>query len=69
MSCATISSHSIELKKVTISIAKRASDIFPQGSTMRKEEVQKQVTTAAARLLKSGDYLQLPDSSGVGHDS
>ncbi|KAG2740661.1 hypothetical protein P692DRAFT_20752748 [Suillus brevipes Sb2] len=40
------------------------SHIF-KGSTMRKEEVQKQVTTAAARLLKSGDYLQLPDSSGL----
>ncbi|KAG2124367.1 hypothetical protein DEU56DRAFT_759722 [Suillus clintonianus] len=47
-----------------ISIAKRAYDIFPQGSTMQKEEVQKQVTAAATRLLKSGDYLRLPDSSG-----
>ncbi|KAG2136997.1 hypothetical protein DEU56DRAFT_946282 [Suillus clintonianus] len=52
-----------ELKKIIISITKRAYDIFPQGSAMRKEEVQKQVTAAATRLLKSGDYLRLPDSS------
>ncbi|KAG1805322.1 uncharacterized protein BJ212DRAFT_1304107 [Suillus subaureus] len=38
-----------ELKKIVISIAKRAYNIFLQGSTM---------------LLKSGDYLQLPDLSG-----
>ncbi|KAG2048238.1 hypothetical protein BDR06DRAFT_1013139 [Suillus hirtellus] len=53
-----------ELKKVIIPIAKRAYDIFPQGSMTQKEEAQKHVTTTAARLLKSGDYLQLPDSSG-----
>ncbi|KAG1887062.1 hypothetical protein F4604DRAFT_1675108 [Suillus subluteus] len=34
------------------------------GSTMQKEEAQWQVTTATAKLFKSGDYLWLPDSSG-----
>ncbi|KAG1894037.1 uncharacterized protein F5891DRAFT_1195728 [Suillus fuscotomentosus] len=62
--CDDLFTFCTELKKVTIPIAKRAYDIFPQGSTMRKEEVQKQVTAAATRLLKSGDYLRLPDSSG-----
>ncbi|KAG1724564.1 uncharacterized protein EDB91DRAFT_1255156 [Suillus paluster] len=62
--CDDLFTFRTELKKVIISIAKRAYDIFPQGSAMRKEEVQKQVTAAATRLLKSGDYLRLPDSSG-----
>ncbi|KAG1831120.1 hypothetical protein EV424DRAFT_1343244 [Suillus variegatus] len=46
-----------ELKKIVVSIAKRAYNIFLQGSMM-------QVTAATTRLLKSGDYLWLPDSSG-----
>ncbi|KAG1814587.1 uncharacterized protein BJ212DRAFT_1300406 [Suillus subaureus] len=52
-----------ELKKIIISIAKRAHNIFLQGSTMRMDETQKQITTAATKLLKSGDYLWLPELS------
>ncbi|KAG1895272.1 uncharacterized protein F5891DRAFT_1194330 [Suillus fuscotomentosus] len=62
--CDDLFTFCTELKKVTIPIAKRAYDIFLQGSMMRKEEVQKQVTAAATRLFKSSEYLQLSDSSG-----
>ncbi|KAG2031368.1 hypothetical protein BDR03DRAFT_986462 [Suillus americanus] len=62
--CGDLFMFRTELKKVIISIAKRAYDIFPQGSAMQKEEIKKLVTAAATRLLKSCDYLQLPDSSG-----
>ncbi|KAG1792579.1 uncharacterized protein HD556DRAFT_1444266 [Suillus plorans] len=62
--CNDLFTFHTELKKIVISIAKRAYNIFPQGSTMRKEECQRQVTAATTRLLKSGDYLRLPDSSG-----
>jgi hypothetical protein len=48
---------------------KMAYDIFLQGSTMRKDNVQKQVTIAATKLLKSGDYLWFPGSSGVGRNT
>ncbi|KAG2092794.1 uncharacterized protein F5147DRAFT_779534 [Suillus discolor] len=47
--CNDLFTFRTELKKIVVSIAKRAYNIFPQGSTM---------------LLKSGDYLRLPDSSG-----
>ncbi|KAG2058766.1 hypothetical protein BDR06DRAFT_968272 [Suillus hirtellus] len=56
--CNDLFTFCTELKKIIISIAKR-------GSTMQKDEAQKQVTTAATKLLKSGDYLQLPDSSDL----
>ncbi|KAG2739094.1 hypothetical protein P692DRAFT_20756717, partial [Suillus brevipes Sb2] len=62
--CDDLFTFHTELKKVIIPIAKRAYDIFLQGSATRKEEAQKHVTATAARLLKSGDYLRLPDSSG-----
>ncbi|KAG1764316.1 hypothetical protein EDD22DRAFT_951737 [Suillus occidentalis] len=62
--CNDLFTFCTELKKIVISIAKRAYDIFPQGSTMRKDNVQKQITTAATKLIKSGDYLRLPDLSG-----
>ncbi|KAG1843441.1 hypothetical protein F4604DRAFT_1689528 [Suillus subluteus] len=41
----------------------RHADV-PAGLCNAKEEAQWQVTAAAAKLLKSGDYLRLPDSSG-----
>ncbi|KAG2050014.1 hypothetical protein BDR06DRAFT_1011631 [Suillus hirtellus] len=62
--CDDLFTFCTELKKVIIPIAKRAYDIFPQGSTTQKEEAQKHVTATAARLLKSSDYLRLPDLSG-----
>lgn len=35
---------------------------------MRRGSVQKHVTDAASKLIKSGDYLRLPDSSEVSDD-
>lgn len=32
---------------------------------MRKEEVQERVAATAAKLIKTGDYLRIPDSSQV----
>ncbi|KAG1886155.1 hypothetical protein F4604DRAFT_1675814 [Suillus subluteus] len=52
-----------ELKKVVISIAKLSYDIFPKGTTMRPEEIKNCIAAAATKLLKTGDYLQIPDSS------
>ncbi|KAG0708252.1 hypothetical protein DFH29DRAFT_871153 [Suillus ampliporus] len=52
-----------ELKKVVISIAKASYDIFPKGTMARKDEVQKCVIAKATKLLKTGDYLRIPDSS------
>lgn len=36
---------------------------------MRKEGVQKRVTATAAKLIKTGDYLRIPDSSQVSDGS
>ncbi|OJA20285.1 hypothetical protein AZE42_13434 [Rhizopogon vesiculosus] len=52
-----------ELRKIMISIVKWSYDIFPKGSAVCKEEVQRHVTATAAKLIKTGDYLQIPDSS------
>ncbi|KAG1891928.1 uncharacterized protein F5891DRAFT_986422 [Suillus fuscotomentosus] len=52
-----------ELKKVVISIAKLSYDIFPKGTSLRSEEIKKRVIAAATKLLKTGDYLWIPDSS------
>ncbi|KAG1808800.1 hypothetical protein EV424DRAFT_1543317 [Suillus variegatus] len=54
-----------KLKKIVVSIAKRAYDIFPQGSIMQKKKCQRQVTAAATRLLKSGDYSNTAVLKGV----
>lgn len=58
----------MELKKVIISIAKQLYNIFPRSSATHGDSVQKRVTEAASKLIKSGDYLRLPDSSEVGDD-
>ncbi|KAG1896299.1 uncharacterized protein F5891DRAFT_1193324 [Suillus fuscotomentosus] len=42
-----------------ISIAKQLYGIFLKGNSMHKERV----SAAAAKLLKTGEYLRLPDSS------
>ncbi|KAG2125262.1 hypothetical protein BD769DRAFT_1388538 [Suillus cothurnatus] len=52
----------MELKKVIISIAKQLYGIFPRSSVHRGL-VQKHITEVVSKLIKSGDYLQLPDSS------
>ncbi|KAG2119148.1 uncharacterized protein F5147DRAFT_648199 [Suillus discolor] len=51
-----------ELKKVVISIAKLLYDIFMKGTSLQSEEIKKCVIAAATKLLKTGDYLQIPDS-------
>ncbi|KAG1894106.1 uncharacterized protein F5891DRAFT_1195665 [Suillus fuscotomentosus] len=52
-----------ELKKVVISVAKASYDIVPKGTMARKDEVQKCVIAKATKLLKTGDYLCVPDLS------
>ncbi|KAG2121289.1 hypothetical protein DEU56DRAFT_918218 [Suillus clintonianus] len=54
-----------ELKKVVISVAKASYDIVPKGTMARKDEVQKCVIAKATKLLKTSDYLRIPDSSNT----
>ncbi|KAG1790049.1 uncharacterized protein HD556DRAFT_1446402 [Suillus plorans] len=61
--CDDLFTFQTELKKVVISIAKQLYNIFPRSSVMHKDLVQKCVTEAASKLIKSSDYLRLPDSS------
>ncbi|KAG1731148.1 hypothetical protein EDB19DRAFT_1912631 [Suillus lakei] len=61
--CNDLFTFHTELKKVIISIAKQLYNIFPKSSVMCGGSVQKHVTDAASKLIKSGDYLRLPDSS------
>ncbi|KAG0699345.1 hypothetical protein DFH29DRAFT_877341 [Suillus ampliporus] len=60
--CDDLFTFCTELKKVIISIAKQLYGIFPRSSVCGGL-VQKYVTEAASKLIKSGDYLQLPDLS------
>ncbi|KAG2035288.1 hypothetical protein BDR03DRAFT_983734 [Suillus americanus] len=52
-----------ELKKVVISIAKLSYDIFSKGTTMQPEQIKNVIIAAATKLLKTGNYLRIPDSS------
>ncbi|KAG1798229.1 uncharacterized protein HD556DRAFT_1306256 [Suillus plorans] len=61
--CDDLFTFRTELKKVVISVAKASYDIFPKGTMARKDEVQKCVIAKATKLLKTGDYLRIPDSS------
>ncbi|KAG1842139.1 hypothetical protein F4604DRAFT_1939011 [Suillus subluteus] len=61
--CNDLFTFHTELKKVVISIAKLSYDIFPKGTTMQPEEIKNCIAAAATKLLKTGDYLQIPDSS------
>ncbi|KAG2103460.1 uncharacterized protein F5147DRAFT_776003 [Suillus discolor] len=61
--CDDLFTFRTELKKVIIPIVKSAYDIFPKGTVTRKEDIQKHVITAATKLLKTGGYLCIPDSS------
>ncbi|KAG2119476.1 uncharacterized protein F5147DRAFT_766966 [Suillus discolor] len=61
--CDDLFTFRTELKKVIIPIAKSAYDIFPKGTVTRKEDIQKHIITAATKLLKTGGYLRIPDSS------
>ncbi|KAG1900165.1 uncharacterized protein F5891DRAFT_1188858 [Suillus fuscotomentosus] len=63
--CDDLFTFQTELKKVIISIVKQLYNIFPRSSVMHGDSVQKCVTEAASKLIRSGDYLQLPDSSKV----
>ncbi|KAG1780972.1 hypothetical protein EV702DRAFT_1193807 [Suillus placidus] len=61
--CDDLFTFHMELKKVIISIAKQLYGIFPKGGGTRREAPQKHVADAASKLIKSGEYLQIPDSS------
>ncbi|KAG1808943.1 uncharacterized protein BJ212DRAFT_1484795 [Suillus subaureus] len=61
--CNNLFTFHTELKKIIISLVKQLYGIFPKGSMMHKHSVQKHVTEAASKLIKSSDYLQLPDLS------
>ncbi|KAG2130227.1 hypothetical protein DEU56DRAFT_757902 [Suillus clintonianus] len=63
--CDDLFTFRTELKKVVISIAKLSYDIFPKGTAMLPEQIKKHIVTAATALLKTGDYLRIPDSSNV----
>ena len=63
--CDDLFTFRTELKKVVISIAKQLYGIFPRGNMMDKDVMQRRVADAASKLIKSGDYLRLPDSSEV----
>ncbi|KAG1810370.1 uncharacterized protein HD556DRAFT_1436118 [Suillus plorans] len=57
--CDDLFTFRMELKKIMISIVKQLYGIFSKGNSMHKERI----SAAAAKLLKTGEYLQLPDSS------
>ncbi|KAG1870493.1 hypothetical protein C8R48DRAFT_770942 [Suillus tomentosus] len=61
--CDDLFTFRTELKRVVISIAKLSYDIFLKGTSLRSEEIKKHVIAAATKLLKTGDYLRIPDSS------
>ncbi|KAG2744751.1 hypothetical protein P692DRAFT_20744111 [Suillus brevipes Sb2] len=61
--CDDLFTFRTELKKVIISNAKQLYNIFPRSGATHGDSVQKRVTEAASKLIKSGDYLRLPDSS------
>ncbi|KAG1727096.1 uncharacterized protein EDB91DRAFT_1086567 [Suillus paluster] len=57
--CDDLFTFCMELKKIVIFIAKQLYGIFLKGNSMHKEHVRE----AAAKLLKTSEYLRLPDSS------
>ncbi|KAG1893891.1 uncharacterized protein F5891DRAFT_1256818 [Suillus fuscotomentosus] len=61
--CNDLFTFRTELKKIIISIAKQLYDIFPKANVRQKDAIQQHVTKVASKLIKSGDYLRLPDSS------
>ncbi|KAG0699231.1 hypothetical protein DFH29DRAFT_1002186 [Suillus ampliporus] len=61
--CDDLFTFRTELKKVVISITKTSYKIFPKGMVARKDEMQKHVIVNATKLLKTGEYLRIPDSS------
>lgn len=63
--CDNLFTFRTKLKKVIISIAKQLYSIFPKANMGQKDTVQWHVVKAASKLIKSGDYLRLPDSSSV----
>ncbi|KAG0693660.1 hypothetical protein DFH29DRAFT_881291 [Suillus ampliporus] len=61
--CDDLFTFCMELKKIVLSIVKQMYGIFPKGNIAQKDALQWHITEAASKLIKSGDYLQLPDSS------
>jgi hypothetical protein len=63
--CDDLFTFRTELKKIVISIAKQLYCIFPKANMGQKDALQWHVVKVASKLIKSGDYLRLPDSSLV----
>ncbi|KAG1846274.1 hypothetical protein F4604DRAFT_1936494 [Suillus subluteus] len=61
--CDNLFTFHTELKKIIISIAKQLYNIFPKANMGQKDALQRHVAEVASKLIKSGDYLRLPDSS------
>ncbi|KAG1849726.1 hypothetical protein F4604DRAFT_1934744 [Suillus subluteus] len=59
--CDDLFTFRTELKKIVISIMKQLYGIFSKGNSMHKEGVSE----AVAKLLKTSEYLRVPDSSEV----
>ncbi|KAG2059352.1 hypothetical protein BDR06DRAFT_967892 [Suillus hirtellus] len=57
--CDNLFTFHMELKKIVISIAKQSYGIFSKGNSVHKECI----SAAVAKLLKTSEYLWLPDSS------
>ncbi|KAG1906125.1 uncharacterized protein F5891DRAFT_975576 [Suillus fuscotomentosus] len=61
--CNDLFTFRTELKKIIISIVKQLYSIFPKANVGQKDAIQWHVAEAASKLIKSGNYLRLPDSS------
>ncbi|KAG2079612.1 uncharacterized protein F5147DRAFT_784915 [Suillus discolor] len=61
--CDDLFTFHTEFKKVVVSIAKLSYDIFLKGTAMRPEEIKNSIAATATKLLKTGGYLRIPDSS------
>ncbi|KAG1839244.1 hypothetical protein F4604DRAFT_1940881 [Suillus subluteus] len=61
--CDDLYTFHMELKKTIIPIVKSAYDIFPKGTVTHKDDIQKYIIAATTKLLKTGDYLCIPNSS------
>ncbi|KAG2360914.1 hypothetical protein BDR07DRAFT_1377620 [Suillus spraguei] len=59
--CDDLFTFHMELKKIVIFIAKQLYGIFSKGNLIHK----KCISAAVAKLLKTGEYLWLPNSSEV----
>ena len=63
--CDDLFTFRAELKKVVVSIAKRLYGVFPTDNVVRKDVVRRHIADTASNLIKTSNYLRLPDSSDV----